>query len=199
MKKIIVATGNNGKLKEIREILSDVPLEIAGMDEYWDPVPSIAETGSTFRENAQIKADWVFGRCGIWTLADDSGLEVDALGGAPGVKSARYAGETAGSSENNKKLLAALQGVPANKRSARFRCVMVLKLTEKSCIITEGICEGSIASAPSGDGGFGYDPLFIPCGYTESFAELAQEQKNKISHRGKALYAMGDRLHDTIG
>jgi XTP/dITP diphosphohydrolase len=190
MQKIIVATGNTGKLREIREIARGFPFEITSLKDHFNPVPFIPEDGSTFLENAQQKARWVFARTKIWSLADDSGLEVDFLGGLPGVHSARYAGEHATDAQRIEKLLAACEACPQDKRIARFRCVVVLKFGENDEAIGEGTCEGRIGFAPKGTDGFGYDPLFYPDGYDRTFAELAAEEKNAISHRGKALAAL---------
>jgi XTP/dITP diphosphohydrolase len=187
MRQIIVATGNAGKLREIREILNDLPLQITSLADYWEPVPDIPESGDTFLENALQKAAWVFGRKGVWTLADDSGIEVDALSDEPGVKSARYAGKGAGAAANNSKLLSALEGIAPERRTARFRCVVVLMTAADSYFTAQGVCEGRIIGAPRGGRGFGYDPLFIPAGFDRTFAELEAAEKNPISHRGRAL------------
>ncbi|NLW32372.1 MAG: RdgB/HAM1 family non-canonical purine NTP pyrophosphatase [Fibrobacter sp.] len=194
MKQLIVATANKGKFGEIEEILKDFPLQLSSLHDIWDPVPQIPETGNTFFENACIKADWVFSKTSIWTLADDSGLEVDALNGEPGVRSARYAGEHS-DIDNNNKLLKMLSGVPPKKRSARFRCVIVIKTETNTYITAEGCCEGTIAFGSEGSGGFGYDPLFIPKGFTKTFAQIGQGEKNIISHRAKALNSLREKLH----
>jgi XTP/dITP diphosphohydrolase len=190
MQKIIVATGNIGKLREIREICQGLPFEITSLKDHFDPVPVIPEDGSTFLENAQQKARWVFSRTKLWSLADDSGLEVDFLGGQPGVRSARYAGERATDRQRIEKLLAACEQCPQDRRTARFRCVVVFKLGDNDEMVGEGTCEGRIGFAPRGADGFGYDPLFYPNGYDRTFAELAAGEKNAISHRGKALSAL---------
>jgi XTP/dITP diphosphohydrolase len=196
MKRIIVATGNPGKMKEFREILADLPIELHSLIDHWNPLPVIEETGLTFYENARIKADWVFEKTGTWALADDSGLEVDALGAAPGVQSARYAGVHANGRENNRKLLEMLRDVPEAQRTARFRCVLVLRTGLRTYLTAEGVCDGTIIDTPRGIGGFGYDPLFIPSGYQMTFAELDSSEKNRISHRAKALRALRGELHD---
>jgi XTP/dITP diphosphohydrolase len=195
VKKIIVATSNKGKLVEIREILQDIPVELFSLEDYWNPIPEIAETGNTFLENAKIKADWVFEKSKIWSLSDDSGLEVDALGGEPGVRSARYAGDCSSTTENNRKLLNNLLQVPSHLRTARFRCVVVLKIGPEKYITAGGVCEGKIGFEICGDGGFGYDPLFIPDGYEKTFAQLESKEKHTLSHRGKALAALREQLH----
>ncbi|MBD3421192.1 MAG: XTP/dITP diphosphatase [Chitinivibrionales bacterium] len=194
MHTLIVATGNRGKLKEITEMLSDFDVAVQSLADIFDPVPAIPETGATFLANARRKADWVYSRKGLWTLADDSGLEVDSLEGAPGVRSARYAGEPADDVANNAKLLEAISACPVDQRAARFRCVMVVKLSDTSELVAEGTCEGRIAQKPSGSGGFGYDPLFVPAGYDRSFAELEAGEKNRISHRGNALRQLRSKL-----
>lgn len=196
MRKIIVATGNKGKLKEIREILSGMPVEIVSMGDIWNPVPEIEENGSTFFENALIKASWVYDKTGTWTLADDSGLEVDYLNGEPGVYSARYAGQKADYKANNAKLLDALKNVPLEKRKARFRCVIVIKTGPDSYLTAEGNCEGHIGFELQGTNGFGYDPLFYPENEKLTFAEISSDLKNKMSHRGKALVNLRGKLNE---
>jgi len=190
MKTIIIATGNSGKLKEFREMFTAAgfAIPIAGLSDHFNPLPDIEESGATFYENAKIKADWVYRRVAdIWSLADDSGLEVDELNGAPGVFSARYSGEPANHARNNVKLLNELRGVPERKRTARFKCVLVLRMGIDKYLSAEGVCEGRIADKPAGDNGFGYDPLFIPNGFDRTMAQLTSEEKNAISHRGTAL------------
>jgi XTP/dITP diphosphohydrolase len=190
MHKIIVATGNKGKLREIREICSGLPFEITSLSDHFNPVPVIPEDGATFLENAQQKARWVYSRTRLWSLADDSGLEVDFLGGLPGVRSARYAGERATDAQRIEKLLAACEKCPPDRRTARFRCVVVCKCGDTDEVVGEGTCEGRIGYGPKGTDGFGYDPVFLPSGYARTFAELASQEKNAISHRGKALAAL---------
>jgi XTP/dITP diphosphohydrolase len=188
--KIIVATGNKGKLREIREMCLGLPFELTSLFDHFNPVPEIPEDGSTFLENAQRKARWVYERTKTWSLADDSGLEVDCLGGMPGVRSARYAGEHATDRERLDKLLYECRDCPASKRTARFRCVMVFKCGVHDEIVGQGVCEGRIGYEPAGTDGFGYDPLFYPDGYDTTFAQLGPVEKNAISHRGKALAAL---------
>jgi XTP/dITP diphosphohydrolase len=199
MHSVIVATNNMGKLREIREILSGAPFDLSSLKDHFNPVPSIPENGATFHENAAAKARWVFERKRIWTLADDSGLEVDFLGGLPGVQSARYAGEHATDHDRVKKLLAALADCPEEKRSARFRCVIVMKFSDSDELVAEGVCDGRIGFAPEGRNGFGYDPVFFPAGHEKTFAQLGADTKNVISHRGKALTALRRSLHDRFG
>ena len=190
MNQVIVATGNRGKLREIGEICRGLPFEFLALKDRFDPVPVIPEDGRTFLENARQKAQWVYSRTKVWSLADDSGLEVDFLGGMPGVQSARYAGNGASDAQRISKLLAACAQCPAEKRTARFRCVVVFIRGDGDEIIGEGTCEGRIGYEPKGSDGFGYDPVFYPSGYDRTFAELAAQEKNAISHRGKALRAL---------
>lgn len=193
-REVIVATGNRGKLREILEILSDMPLNLTGLRDHWNPPPDIPETGSTFEENARLKAAWVHERTGLWSLADDSGLEVDALQGAPGVYSARYAGEGAGDEANLRKLLQQMDGVPDERRTARFRCVVVLMSGPDRVYVAQGVCDGRIVREPAGTNGFGYDPVFVPDGFRRTFAQLDEGVKNAISHRGKALVNLRKEL-----
>lgn len=185
-KKLLIATRNRKKLQEIQEILAHPGLTLVDVDEVGD-LPDVEEDGVTFEANAMKKARVLAHASGMLTLADDSGLEVDALNGAPGVYSARYAGEPSNDAANNAKLMAALEGV--ENRRARFRCVIALATPDGVCSTVDGCCEGRIATRPGGAGGFGYDPLFIPDGYTQSFGELGAEIKHRISHRGAALRA----------
>ena len=184
--RLLVATRNRDKLKEIGAILSDLKLDIVSP---WD-IPGLAdiiEDGATIRDNAIKKAVETAKAAKMLTLADDTGLEVDALNGEPGVRSARFAGDDVSYHENNKKLLASLQGVAMEKRSARFRCVAAIADENGLVDAVEGICNGAIIAEERGGGGFGYDPLFIPDGQVKTFAELSLEVKNRISHRAKAL------------
>ena len=198
---LLVGTGNLHKLEEISAILQDFSMEAVGLD-YLPPVEEVEETGSTFRENAKLKADY-FSRLAAtlnpqkrpsWVIADDSGLCVDALDGAPGVYSARFAGENCSYADNNRKLLQALEGLPADQRAARFVCticcVPVLEdpeLEPPTLFYCEGTCPGRIASGEAGTGGFGYDPVFVEETTGKTFAELEAKEKNQLSHRGQAL------------
>ena len=194
--KIIVATGNSGKLQEIRDIFIDFPGTLISMKEFWKDIPEIEETGDTFFDNACIKADWVYEHSTCWALADDSGLVVDALGGAPGVKSARFAGIQGNTEANNVKLLYALSDMEPENRTARFVCSVVLRVDKETLLQAEGTCEGTIIDTLRGNGGFGYDPLFIPTGYSKTFAELTGDEKHRISHRGKALRTLRKQLYE---
>lgn len=186
--KLVLATRNRGKVREIAGYLSDAGLEVLSLDEV--SVPGVDEVGETLLENAKLKAVSAMEATGLWALGEDTGLEVDALGGAPGVRSARYAGEKASDEENNSKLLAELAGVPEAERRARFRTVMVLVSPDGGLWTTEGSCEGVILTEPRGQGGFGYDPLFWVPEAGRTLAELTVEEKDAVSHRGKALQAM---------
>lgn len=185
--RVAVATSNMGKLAEIRAALDFEGWRFYTADELGLPWPEPEETGETFEENARIKATFAHEHFGMPALADDSGLEVDALDGEPGVRSSRYAGPCASDEENNRRLLLALQDVPDAERTARFRCTMVF-VDESGCeIIATGTCEGRIGFEPKGEGGFGYDPLFLPDEAPgRTMAELSPEEKDRISHRGRA-------------
>jgi len=196
MQKIILATRNKGKLEEIRSILSSIPIEIVSLLEYPD-CPEVNEDGETLEANALKKAREVFRYTKIPALADDTGLEVFHLKMAPGVISARYAGEKVTYADNNRKLLAELQNIPHDQRRAQFRCVAVF-VSNNGEIIEEGICPGSIINELRGTGGFGYDPLFVPDGYNQTFAELPIEIKNTISHRARAFRKIKGRLEKSF-
>ena len=191
--RIIFATGNEGKMREIRLILADLGLPILSMKEA-GAEPEIVENGATFGENAEIKARAVWNLTGAIVLADDSGLEVDCLDGAPGVYSARYAGEGGSEADCNRLLLLNMAGVPEERRTARYRAALVLALPDGRLFEADGACEGRIGFAERGEGGFGYDPLFIltESGYT--MAEISPEEKNRISHRGIALRRLEPEL-----
>ena len=197
-RRILLATRNGGKLQEVRDLLSDLPVEIVSLADFPD-APDVAEDGFTFRDNALQKAR-VFARwSGRMALADDSGLEVDGLGGRPGVWSARYAGEGANDDANNRKLLGELVGVPTERRTARFRCVLALVHPDGREWVVEGSCEGRIASEPRGKQGFGYDPLFLVTELDKTFAELGPQIKNRTSHRAKALQEMRAIMQGILG
>jgi XTP/dITP diphosphohydrolase len=187
--RIALATANPGKLRELRAILSDIPAE-------WVAVaPGVEEDGQTYHENAARKACAVARATGGWALGEDSGIEVDALGGRPGVWSARFAGPHATDEERNRKLLELLRGVPAQQRTARYRAAVVLAAPDGSVRThAEGVCEGRIAEAPRGTGGFGYDPVFWLPERGVTMAELPPEEKNRISHRARALDALRPAL-----
>ena len=192
--KLILATRNPGKVREIRALLGDLALEIIDLGSFPE-LPEVIEDGQTLEQNSIKKARTIFQATKLPASADDSGLEVQALGMRPGVFSARYAGDHASFADNNRKLMDELKGIPEQLRSARFRCVAAF-VAEGVEHLTEGICEGLVTPQLRGVYGFGYDPLFIPNGFQQSFAELPPEVKNKISHRAKAFQAMQRFLLD---
>ncbi|TNF88393.1 MAG: RdgB/HAM1 family non-canonical purine NTP pyrophosphatase [Gammaproteobacteria bacterium] len=196
MKKLVLASANPGKLRELRQILQDLGYELHAQSEFG--VSEVAETGTTFVENAIIKARHAAAQTGLPALADDSGIEVDALDGAPGVFSARFAGEDADDDANNALLVEKLRQVPAEQRSARYRAVIVLMrhAADPSPLICEGSWEGLIQLQPAGDGGFGYDPYFYLPELGCSSAQLSAEEKNRLSHRGQALAELKRRLSE---
>jgi XTP/dITP diphosphohydrolase len=188
---LLLGSANQGKLRELRTILDGLPVELVGLAEVGlgDP-PEVEETGDTFLENALLKARAYAAWSGLAAVADDSGLEVDTLGGAPGVRSARYAGQGAGDQANLDKLLAELSGVPPERRTARFRCAAVLYDSGQGTWHAEAAWEGRVLEAPRGSGGFGYDPVFLPDGWDKTSAEVDQATKDAASHRGKAFRAL---------
>lgn len=192
-KTLVLATFNRHKAAEILAILPRLPLEVRTLADFPGAVPAV-EDGVTLEENALKKALAAARFTGLPALADDTGLEVDALAGAPGVRSARYAGETASYEQNNALLLASLAKVPRGKRSARFACVVALALPSGITASARGTLEGSIAPAPRGSNGFGYDPLFLVGEGPHTLAELSEEAKNALSHRARALAAILPRL-----
>ncbi len=197
MRRIIFATGNADKMREIREILSDVDAEILSMKEA-DISADIVEDGKTFEENAIIKAKAIAELAGDIVLADDSGLEVDYLNREPGVYSARYMGEDTSYQIKNQAILDRMAGVPKEKRTARFVCAIAAVLPDGQVLVTRETVEGYIGERPAGKNGFGYDPIFYVEEYGCSTAQLSEEQKNEISHRGKALRAMKEKLNENI-
>lgn len=182
---IVLATTNQGKAKEFAVLLQGLSVEIETLKDYPE-IGDIVEDGQTFKENALIKARTVAKATGKLAVADDSGLMVDALDGAPGIYSARFAGEDKNDAKNTAKLLALLQDTPQEARGAQFCCAIAIVLPDGREYTTEGICRGEIAFAPAGDGGFGYDPVFLVPQWGKTFAELTMSEKNAISHRGKA-------------
>jgi XTP/dITP diphosphohydrolase len=188
--RIVLATRNAHKVREILRICRDWPVEWV-TDAEW---PEVEEVGITYLDNAQLKASAAAAATGESALADDSGIEVDALGGGPGPRSARYAGEGATDEENLRALVRAVAGVPAPGRTARYRAVAVLAHPEGGDVYAEGECDGLIRPKPAGEGGFGYDPIFEPAGWERTMAELTPDEKDRISHRGRALRELGRRL-----
>lgn len=189
--RILVATKNRNKMREISEILSDLSLDLVSLDAFPDYHPS-EEDGKTFEENALKKALSAWRALGFATIAEDSGLEVDALGGAPGIISARFAGPKATYADNNRKLLDLLKGVPPGKRRARFVCVAVLVTKSGKIVLNRGEIEGEITEEPRGSNGFGYDPVFHLPSFGKTVAELDDKTKNAISHRAKAIGGLRD-------
>jgi XTP/dITP diphosphohydrolase len=196
-KRIVLASSNPGKVREFNQILAGLGFEVVPQSRFG--VPEAEETGLTFVENAILKARNAAARTGLPAIADDSGLEVDALNGAPGIYSARYAGPGASDEQNLRKLLADLKAVPEDRRSARFRAVIVFlrHAGDPTPLIAQGTWEGRILDAPRGSSGFGYDPVFFVPTHGCSAAELAPEQKNALSHRGQALRALSAALGET--
>lgn len=192
--QVVLASNNRGKLQEMTAILSDLKLEILAQSAF--KLPEAEETGLTFVENAILKARNAAYHTELPAIADDSGLEVDALTGRPGIHSARYAGARASDQENTEKLLEALRDIPEEKRSARYQCLVVYMRhwQDPTPLICQGTWEGRIVSAPRGHGGFGYDPVFYLPDYSCTVAELAAEEKNRLSHRGKALRVLLNTL-----
>lgn len=192
---MIFATGNQGKIKEIKAILGDIGEEIISMKEAGIDI-DIVEDGKTFEENAIIKAKAVMERTGQLVLADDSGLEVDALGGEPGIYSARYMGEDTSYEIKNRNIIERLEGVEGDSRSARFVCVIAAAFPDGETVTTRGTIEGVIAKEPAGENGFGYDPIVYVPEYKMTTGQMEPDVKNAISHRGKALCAMKKILED---
>jgi len=189
--RIALATRNPHKLRELARICATWPVTWVTVDNH-DPAvfPDVEETGDTYLENASLKARAVAAALGLPALADDSGIEVDALGGRPGPRSARFAGEQATDPQNLQALIQAIRGVPGSGRSARYRCVAALAMPDGEVMHAEAVCEGTLRSAPVGSGGFGYDPIFVPVGWETTMAGLTDEQKDRISHRGRAFRAL---------
>ena len=191
MSDLMLATGNPGKVRELRDLLAlhlDLTSAALLTPRDWPaPLPDVAETGATFAENARLKAEALAAATGLPALADDSGLCVDALGGAPGLYSARWAGAGASDADRNTKLLLALADVPPERRTAHFICAIALALPSGRTVLAEGVCEGLILDTPCGADGFGYDPLFLLPAAGRTMAELTAEEKNRLSHRALAI------------
>lgn len=193
---IIAATRNKHKIEEIKSIISEFGMDVISLEEAGLPEIEVVEDGETFEENSAKKASEILKLSGKASIADDSGLEVFSLNGAPGVYSARFAGENATDEENNEKLLRLLED--KSDRSARFVSVISLAFPDGSIIAARGECTGRIIREPRGDGGFGYDPLFVPDGYEKTFAEMGGFEKNKISHRANALKKLREEIRNKI-
>ncbi len=193
---LLIATRNAGKLREFELLLAELSVELKSLEAYPE-LPDVEETGATFAANAELKASEYARQTNVWTLADDSGLEVDALGGAPGVFSARYAGRGATNREKIAKLLEELEKTSDLARKARFICVIAFANPNGEVVrVEKGVCEGKIAFSPCGINGFGYDPIFIPEGFEQTFGELSGEIKQQISHRARASSQIKRFLHD---
>jgi len=188
---IVLATTNKGKTKEIQRLLKGFPIDIKNLSDF-GPIPEVIEDGETFDDNAYKKASFTAKVLGYPAIADDSGLCVEALDGAPGVYSARYAGENASDADNVEKMLEALKG--EENRNAAFKCVISIAVPTGAALTYEGECKGIITKEPSGDNGFGYDPLFFYPDFNKTFARLSMEEKGRVSHRGRALKQVTDEM-----
>jgi XTP/dITP diphosphohydrolase len=201
LKRLVLATRNRGKLEELKAILSDIPMVIGSLEDYPE-APEVEETGLSYWENARLKAEGAARATGEWALGDDSGLEVDALGGEPGIHSKRFAGLSGDSAANIAKLLHQLRNAPDARRKARFRCVLALARPEEEgparVQFFEGVVEGEIGREERGTGGFGFDPIFIVAGLERTMAELDPEVKNRISHRARAVARLKEHLAGSI-
>ena len=195
IKVIVLATRNAGKMKELQQLLQGFPVEIKNLNDF-GPIPEVKEDGATFDDNAYKKAAFTAKVLGLPAIADDSGLVVEALYGAPGVKSARYAGDKATDQENIEKLLGEMAG-KSNRRAA-FECVISIAAPSGPALTYEGRCEGEITTEPHGDMGFGYDPVFYYPPYGKTFAEISSEEKNRVSHRGKALQEVAAEFNKVL-
>lgn len=196
--KLLIATRNQGKLREIKTLLGEVPVEVVSLAEYPD-VPEFEESGGSYTENAALKAQFAAKATGLWTLADDSGLEVKALGWAPGVASRRFEGESTPYPDKMRKILRLLQEAQGKGRAARFRCVVALAEPEGGVTVCQSTCEGEIAGEMRGDQGFGYDPIFYYPPLGKTFGELLPEEKDQVSHRAKAVAKAKAVLLERLG
>lgn len=192
--RIAIATRNPHKLRELGRICADWPAGWLTVEDHEGPWPDVEESEDSYLGNAVLKARATAGALGVPALADDSGIEVDALGGAPGPRSARYAGEPADDERNLQALMRATAGVPAPGRTGRYRCVAAIAWPDGSELHAEGVCEGALVTRRRGERGFGYDPIFVPAGWDLTMAELSDEQKDRISHRGRAFRALRELL-----
>jgi XTP/dITP diphosphohydrolase len=197
--RIALATRNEHKLLEIGRICAGWPVTWLTIHDHHGPWPEVEETGDTYLENALLKARTVAASLGEPAMADDSGIEVDALGGKPGPRSARFGGEDSTDEGNLRALIQAMAGVPSSGRSARYRCVAAIAWPDGHEIHAEGVCEGTLVRTPRGAGGFGYDPIFVPEGWEATMAEMSSDQKDRISHRGRAFRALREILDATAG
>lgn len=192
MRNVLIATKNAGKAEEFKTLFDRYGIKAISLLDLEEEVPDIEETGITFEENAALKSDGISERMNITVMADDSGLEIDALDGRPGIYSARYAGEPKDDKQNIAKILKELENVSAEERTARFVCVLAVSIPGEPTQFKKGYCEGTIAFEEKGSNGFGYDPIFIPKGYSKTMAELDAEEKNTISHRRNAMIQLED-------
>jgi XTP/dITP diphosphohydrolase len=197
--RIALATRNEHKLLEIGRICAGWPVTWLTIHDRHGPWPEVEETGDTYLENALLKARTVAASLGEPAMADDSGIEVDALGGKPGPRSARFGGEDSTDEGNLRALIQGMAGVPSSGRSARYRCVAAIAWPDGHEIHAEGVCEGTLVRTPRGAGGFGYDPIFVPEGWEATMAEMSSDQKDRISHRGRAFRALREILDATAG
>jgi XTP/dITP diphosphohydrolase len=196
--ELFIATKNAGKIREIEELLADLPITLRSAGEFPDLIEP-EETGATFADNAILKAEYYAEKTGLWSLADDSGLEVEALGGKPGIFSARYGGADATNAKKIAKLLNELKQTNDRSRLARFVCSMAIADDNaKVRFLTDGVCQGKIAFSPQGNNGFGYDPIFVPEGFSQTFGELSGEVKREISHRSRAIDKIIKYLRDFV-
>ncbi len=191
LKTLVIATRNPGKTKEIRELLTGYPITVKNLDDF-GPIPEVIEDGERFEENAYKKSSFTSRILGLPTLSDDSGLCVEALDGAPGIYSARYAGENATDAQNCEKLLKDLKG--SKNRNAAFHCVISIAVPTGAALTYESTCQGVILETPRGENGFGYDPVFFFPEFNKTFAEISREEKSRVSHRGKALREMREEF-----
>ncbi|GAB2552396.1 XTP/dITP diphosphatase [Gracilibacillus alcaliphilus] len=187
MKQLIIATKNQGKMQDFKRLFEPHGIKVSSLLDLSEPIEDVEETGATFEENAALKAEVICERLQIPVIADDSGIEIDALNGEPGVYSARYAGTDKDDQANIEKVLDKMKTVPPSERTARFVCVLAVAQPGQATIFKRGECEGTIADQPTGTNGFGYDPIFYPVDSSLTMAEMTPEQKNEISHRRKAL------------
>ncbi|MCK5404676.1 MAG: XTP/dITP diphosphatase [Desulfobulbaceae bacterium] len=192
---IVLATRNEGKVRELREMLKDFPVDLKSLNDF-GPIPEVVEDGATFDDNAYKKASFTAKVLGIPAMADDSGLMVEALGGAPGIKSARYAGEDTTDADNIRKLLSDMEGI--SDRRAAFECVISIAVPKGPALTYEARCDGEITNEPSGEEGFGYDPVFYYPPLKKTFANLTMEEKNQVSHRGKALKEVAEEFDKIV-
>jgi len=195
MRQILIATKNSGKAEEFKQFFANHQIEAISLLDLDETIPDIAETGSTFEENAALKAEQIAALVNSPVLADDSGLIIDALDGRPGLYSARYAGEPKDDQANIDKVLDEMKEVPEGERTARFICVLAVAIPGKETIFRTGYCEGKITLAEKGENGFGYDPIFVPKGFDRTMAELPPETKNEISHRKNAISQLEKWIH----